>query len=164
MQPAGSNIVGSGTRDVTLIVFELDGRHFALPIEEVLEVVQMVAITTLPKAPDWIAGVVNVRGDVIPVVDLRTRLGLEPRAYGLDTPIFIVTAYGRRMALVPDAAVEVLTLPAAALDEPDELVGLDHPISHLARVQERVVPLLVLERICDGAQSLALPQDDLSAA
>jgi hypothetical protein len=68
------------------------------------------------------------------------------------------------MAVVPDAAVEVVELPAAALGTPDRLIGPDHPIGLLARIEGRVVPVLMLERICDGAESLALPRDDLSAA
>lgn len=164
MNPKGSESPVPEIKDVTLIVLELDGRPFALPVGQVNEVLRMVAITPLVDAPAWIPGVVNVRGEVIPVVDLRTRLGLEPHPYGLDTPIFVVTVFGRRMAVVPDAAVEVLELPATSLDDSGELVGPDHPISHLARVDDRVVPVLVLERICDGAQSLALPRDDLSAA
>jgi purine-binding chemotaxis protein CheW len=162
MHPRGSEL--TETSDVTLIVLELDGRRFALPIHVVNEVLRMVAITPLPESPPWVAGVVNVRGDVIPVIDLRSRLGLQRRQYCLDTPIFVVTAFGRRMAVVPDAAFEVVDVPATALDTPDHLIGPDHPIELLARVEDRVVPVLVLERICDGAQSLALPRDDLSAA
>jgi purine-binding chemotaxis protein CheW len=164
MKTTGSKTPFSGTKDVTLIVLELDGRPFALPVDHVNEVLRMVAITPLPDAPEWVAGAVNVRGDVVPVIDLRTRLGLQRRTYRLDTPIFVVTVFGRRMGVVPDAAVEVVELPAASLDDPDELIGPDHPIAHLARVGARVIPVLVLERICDGAQSLALPQDDFSAA
>jgi purine-binding chemotaxis protein CheW len=162
MQPKGSEVPGN--KDVTLIVLELDGRWFALPINTVNEVIRMVAIAPLPDAPEWVAGVINVRGEVLPVIDLRTRLGLDRRPYRLDTPIFVVTAFGRLMAVVPDAAVEVAELPTSALDPPDELNGDDHAIGLLARVGGRVVPVLVLERICDGAQSLALPRDDLSAA
>jgi purine-binding chemotaxis protein CheW len=164
MKTTGSEIPAPGTKDVTLIVLELDGRQFALPVDHVNEVLRMVAITPLPDAPAWVAGAINVRGDVVPVIDLRARLGLRPRTYCLDTPIFVVTVFGRRMAVVPDAAVEVVELPSRSLDDPDELIGPDHPIAHLARVEGRVVPVLVLERICDGAQSLALPQDDFSAA
>jgi purine-binding chemotaxis protein CheW len=162
MQSKGSEVPRN--TDVTLIVLELDGRRFALPIHAVNEVLRMVAIKPLPESPEWVAGVINVRGNVLPVIDLRARLGLDRRAYGLDTPIFVVTALGRRMALVPDAAVEVVELPTSALDSPDELIGDDHPIGLLARVEGEVVPVLVLERICDGAQSLTLPRDDLSAA
>jgi purine-binding chemotaxis protein CheW len=164
MPVAGSETTVSSAPPVSLVVLELDGRRLALPIARVIEVLRMVAITPLPDSPDWVAGVINVRGDIVPVIDLRTRLGVEARGYGLDTPILLVSACGRRMAVVPDAAVEVRDVPSADLEDPDDLVGDEHPISHIARIEGRVVPVLLLDQICDGAQTLALPADDLSAA
>jgi purine-binding chemotaxis protein CheW len=158
--PVHADLAASSSRPVTLVLLELDGRRLALPITTVVEVLRMVALTPLPEAPEWVAGMVNVRGDAMPVIDLRTRLSRPPRDYGVDTPLIVVTALGRRMAVVADAAVGVRDVPATDLDDPDELLGADIPITHLARIDGRVVPILMLDRICDGAQNLTLPDDD----
>jgi purine-binding chemotaxis protein CheW len=149
---------------VRVVILELDGRRYGLPIWQVVEMVRMVAVTPLPSSPDWVTGVINLRGQTIPVIDLRRRFGLEPEPYGLDTPLCIVRAFDRLMAVVPDAAVEVIEVHERALDEPDELAGHDSPIAAVARSNGYLVPILALERICGGAETLTLPSDDYDAA
>ncbi|MFZ1404781.1 MAG: chemotaxis protein CheW, partial [Anaerolineae bacterium] len=82
---------------VQLVVFEVGQRAYALRVEQVIEVLRMVAIAPLPDTPPWLAGMLNFRGQVIPVMDLRTRLGAPRPQPDLNTPIMVVTT-GERMA------------------------------------------------------------------
>lgn len=106
-----------------LLVFELAGRGCALPAERVREIVRAAQITPLPEAPARIEGVLNVRGEIVPVYDLRARLGLAPRTLHPDEFLIIALgAGGRGVALRVDAVLDLVTVddlsvrPAPAAD------------------------------------------------
>jgi purine-binding chemotaxis protein CheW len=108
----------------------------------------MVAITPMPEAPPWFLGLINLRGRVIPVLDLRARLALPPLAPSLDTPIIVAEHGGRTLGLVADAALEVLSIPATAIEQADVPGSQTRPISAIARNDDRLILLLDLERLC----------------
>lgn len=81
------------------LLFRLDESRFALPLEAVLRVLRAVAYTPLPQAPAIIEGLINVRGDLVPVVNLRGRLGLPPRELGLNDHLLIARTPRRKLAL-----------------------------------------------------------------
>jgi purine-binding chemotaxis protein CheW len=143
-----------------MVVFELDGREFALPLREVAEILRMVAITPVPEVPRWVVGVINLRGRVIPVIDLRRRLGFEPREPGLNTPILVVEQEARKLGLIADAVRDVLALPNDALEPPDgadadDDAGNADAVSAIARIGERLVVVLDLDRVTADAAHLA---------
>ncbi len=120
MAPAGHSSPITTDGEVQLVAFRLDDQDYALNIENVVQVVRLVAMTRAPQAPDAVAGMVDVRGRVIPVIDLRKRCGLTPKAYDLDTQLLIAQAQGRMMALTVDVVSEVLTLPSGSVESPSE--------------------------------------------
>lgn len=130
------------------LTFRLEGGEYALDIRDVIEVLSMVALAPMPQAQPWLAGMLNLRGRVMPVIDLRRRLGLAPRPYSLDTPIIVVRQADRPVGLIVDEAVEVLTLPDQALSDPDALAGPAHAVRAIARLADRLIMLLDLDRIC----------------
>lgn len=130
------------------LTFRLEGGEYALHIRDVIEVLSMVALAPMPQAQPWLAGMLNLRGRVMPVIDLRRRLGLAPRPYSLDTPIIVVRQANRPVGLIVDEAVEVLTLPDQALSDPDALAGPAHAVRAIARLADRLIMLLDLDRIC----------------
>jgi purine-binding chemotaxis protein CheW len=136
---------------VQWLTFRLEAGEYALDIRDVIEVLSMVALAPMPQAQPWLAGMLNLRGRVMPVIDLRRRLGLTPRPYGLDTPIIVVRQADRPVGLIVDEAVEVLTLSEQALAAPDALAGPDHAVRAIARLDDRLIMLLDLDRICAGA-------------
>ena len=138
------------------VIFRLAEQEYALPLERVGEVLRMVAITPLPEAPAWLAGVINLRGRVIPVIDLRLRLGLPPRALGLNTPIIVVEHGGRQMGLIADAAVEVLERPAEPDAVPAELAGAALLVTAIIRAGARLITVLDLAPLSASAGQLAL--------
>lgn len=120
----------------------------------------MVAITEVPESPQWLAGVINLRGRTVPVIDLRTRLGMARRAPDLDTAIVVAEAASRGpVGFIADEVIDVLTLPAASVDPVDELAGEAHPVSAVARNEERLVVILDPKRLAGGALDLELPQE-----
>ena len=71
----------------------------------------MVAIAPVPEAPSWLPGVINLRGKVIPVIDLRVRLGLASKPVGINTPIIVAEHEGQMVGLIADSVTELLTVP-----------------------------------------------------
>jgi purine-binding chemotaxis protein CheW len=138
-----------------LLVFRLDGREHALPLEQVVEVFRIVAVTPLPEVPPWVRGVMDVRGRVIPVIDLRVKLGMPDRTPDLSTPIVVVETGGVPAGLVTDEVVEVLALPDAALERSHHAAGSVRVVTSVARPGGRLVIVLDTEALCEGAHDLA---------
>jgi purine-binding chemotaxis protein CheW len=143
----------------TLVVFELDGREFALPIEDIAEILPMVLVTPVPEVPRWVVGVINLRGRVIPIADLRTRFGLQPREPELNTPILVAEQGTRKLGLIADAVRDVISLPEDALEPPTEIGAADtgqlDAVSALARADDRLIVVLDLARVTADAAPLA---------
>ena len=134
---------------ICLVVFRLQGIEHAVPVGDVVEVVRMVAITPVAETPPWLSGVIDLRGRVIPVIDLRRRLGMVPREPDLSTPILVVEGNGVTAGLVADEVVEVLALAAEGPAAPASAI----------RYGERLLLVLDIDRICAGAAELALGVD-----
>lgn len=120
---------------LTLIRFSLGPHHCGLPIAEVREVLRIVAVTPLPEAPDFVEGVIDVRGRVIPVLDMRKRLGLEPGPHDSATRIVITSLRGHPAGLIVDEVSEVSEIEEADMGiDPSQSLGID-----LHRYVSRVV-------------------------
>lgn len=137
---------------VQWLAFRLSGSEYALAVGDVVEVLSMVALAPLPEAPAWLAGMMNLRGRVMPVMDLRVRLNLPPRPIGPETPIIVAQCADRLVGFIVDEVTEVLSLPTEALAAPDALAGAAHPILAVARAAGRLILLLDLQRICAPAR------------
>jgi purine-binding chemotaxis protein CheW len=147
---------GEASAALLFLVFRMDGREHALPIEHVVEVVRMVAITRMPEAPPWVSGVINFRGQVIPLVDVRIRLGAPRRAPDLSTPIVVVKTSEIVAGLVVDEVVEVLAIRSESVDPPSHATAVSTAVSGVAREGDRLIFVLDRDRICDGAVDLSL--------
>jgi len=101
--------------------FKVDDQVYALPLERVESVLRMVAVTPLPEAPAGVAGVINLHGKVIPVIDLRQRLGRQSREYNIDDRLLVAGDQVRKMAIMVDEATDVMEVPAQFVQKPDTL-------------------------------------------
>lgn len=109
---------------VQLVTFELVGEIFALPILDVREIIRPTAITPVPQAPSFVEGVINLRGQIIPVVDLRKRFGINANDMNDDTRVIVVElGNGVVIGLIVDVVREVERLPAEAITPPPALVA-----------------------------------------
>lgn len=119
--PATAGNETSAETALSLVLFLVDGRQYGLPLARVERVLPMVEITPLPQAPPIVLGVINLRGTVLPVVDLRRRFGLIPGEYGLSSHLLIAHSHRRTLALPVDEAVGVSTVSPEAVSPPEAL-------------------------------------------
>jgi purine-binding chemotaxis protein CheW len=139
---------------IQLVVFKVDKSEYALPVSNVGEILRMVAISPVPEAPAWLPGVINLRGRVIPVIDLRTRLGLPAVPVGINTPILVTEAEGHTVGLVADGVTELLTVPLDDIAPPDELAAHGNTVESVARAGDRLILIFDLANICGAAEKL----------
>lgn len=112
---------------VQLCTFRIGGEDYAVDIMRVREIIQPLPITPVPRAPAFVEGVVRLRGEVIPVVDVRKRFGLPPSPATRKTKFLVVHVAGRRLGLVVDEVCEVMRLARADIRPAPALVGLEAP-------------------------------------
>lgn len=128
--------------NVQLLTFKLDEQEYALNIANVVQVVRMVAVTRAPRAMDAVEGMINLRGKVIPVVDIRKRCGLPVREHDLNTQLLIAQTEGHMVALTVDVVSEVLTMPVANI-EATEAVGAEMEfLSSVGKLGDRLILIL----------------------
>lgn len=138
------------------LTFQLQDQHYALPILQVREIVGLLPVTTIPQAPECLRGVVNLRGQVIGVVDLATVLGLSPAPDSDRTCVIVTETWNNGVAtsigLVVDQVSEVLHLETEDLQElTDSVTGVSRLIEALAKIGDDLLMLLNLEHLIDHA-------------
>ncbi|MDD5558917.1 chemotaxis protein CheW [Candidatus Methylomirabilis sp.] len=112
---------------ITLIVFDIDGQRYALPLHDVERVLPMVAVSPLPQAPAVVLGVMNLHGQVIPVLDLRRHFGLPIRDYGLTARLLVIRTSRRILTLAVDEVLGVREIAQETITRPDALLsGIGH--------------------------------------
>ncbi len=141
-----------------LVSFVIDNEEFGIDILIVQEIIRPVTITRVPNAPAFVEGVINLRGRIIPVVDLRKRFGLPPRPRDKNTRIVVVEIDDTVMGFMMDAVKEVIRVHRDVIEPPPELtIGIDaHYISGVAKLDDRLLILLELERVLSSEEQRAL--------
>jgi purine-binding chemotaxis protein CheW len=126
------------------VVFKVGGADYALPARSVLQMESYTGATLVPGARSFVVGIVQLRGKVIPVVDLRARFGLEPIERTMDSRVVVVEEAHRVVALVADVAREVVPVAATDLKPPPKLVddGAQGFVRAVASVGGRMVLVL----------------------
>lgn len=143
------------------VSFRLNNELYALNILDVQEIIKPVSITLVPLAPEWIAGVINLRGQILPVIDLGKRLGLPTPAQSRGTR-FIITRYSeRRIGLIVDEVLEVLRLYEAHLEAPPTHLEHREYIHHVSKQKRGIAMILNLKKILTHATHLDLPEEAL---
>lgn len=132
-----------------LVSFKIGDEEFGVNILIVQEINKMLAITKVPNTPDFIEGVINLRGRIIPVIDLRVKLGLMKLEYGKNTRIVVVELKENTIGFIVDEVNEVLRIPKSITETPPELVGgLESKfITAIGKLEDRLLILLDLEKI-----------------
>jgi len=109
--------------ELKVIVFALADEHYGIEVEKVRTIERMMPITRVPKTPAFIKGVINLRGVVIPVLDLRGRFGLEGTEPTDNSRIIIVAANELEVGFIVDSANDVIDIDSDTIDSPPEVVG-----------------------------------------
>ncbi|MBT8763122.1 chemotaxis protein CheW [Desulfohalobiaceae bacterium Ax17] len=132
-----------------LVTFRIGEEEFGVDILRVQEIIRMLEITRVPNAPDFVEGVINLRGKVIPIIDLRKRFGLTVKDHDKHTRIIVVEINDMVVGFVVDAVSEVLRIPADIVEPPPPVVaGVDSEyISGVGKLEDRLLILLDLNRL-----------------
>lgn len=140
-------------RELHLVIFELDSERYAVPIAMVREVVRVADITRVPDAPRHIRGVMNLRGRVLPVVELRTRMGLDPADLTRASRVVVAEVRGRILGYLVDRVIQVTRLgEGSVVSAPEEVrTGSAEAITGVARRGDQLLLLLELDRILNAA-------------
>ncbi len=128
------------------IILRVDRLEYALHIDVIVEVIRMVAVRPLPDAYPWIAGIMNIRGRGVPVMDLRKRLGMPAMPYMPNMIIVVIEVEGHPLGLIVDQAVEFLSIPPETIRPPDRVSGDASILSGVAHAGERLI--LILDPRC----------------
>jgi purine-binding chemotaxis protein CheW len=132
-----------------LVSFELNGEEFGIDILMVQEIIRMLQITKVPNSPEFVDGVINIRGRIIPVVDLRCKLNMARKEHDNDTRIVVVEVEGRTTGFIVDKVTEVLRIPANITEAPPDIVaGVNSEfIKSVGKLDGRLLILIDLEKI-----------------
>lgn len=137
-------------RRLHLVTFKLMGEEFGLPILDVREIIRMTPITPVPQAPGFVEGVVNLRGQIIPIVDLKKRFGLMGSEQTEETRIVVVELANTVIGLVVDAVSEVLRIPADTVAPPPGMVagsiGADY-IKGIGHYDSKMIILIDMHKV-----------------
>ncbi|MEH6942155.1 chemotaxis protein CheW [Bacillus sp. JJ722] len=138
-----------GLSDMKVIVFQLKKKEYAIPVNQVRSIEKVLHITRVPNAVHYVKGVINLRGVVTPIIDLRARFDLEEEEYTESTRIIIVSLEDLEVGLVVDAANDVIDIPNDNIEPQPEVVGTDEAefITGVAKLEKRLLILIDLEKI-----------------
>jgi purine-binding chemotaxis protein CheW len=132
-----------------LVTFNLANEEFGVDITRVQEINRMMDITKIPNAPEFIEGVVNLRGKIVPVVDLRKKLGFPEKEHDKSTRIMVVEVNGMVLGFIVDSVSEVLRIPESTIEPPPSLVGgveSDY-LNGVGKLDDRLLLLINLEKV-----------------
>ncbi|MBP2635834.1 MAG: cheW 1 [Firmicutes bacterium] len=142
--------------DIQLVVFKLGREEYGVSILQVQEIKRITEITRVPHSPDYIKGVMNLRGSVLPVIDLKKRLSLPPEEYTEDTRIIIIKVEEIVVGMIVDAVSEVTTIDQNSIEPPQAVVGgiaADY-LSGVGKLENRLLILLNTDAIIGMGQEV----------
>jgi purine-binding chemotaxis protein CheW len=156
----------SPANEIQVVVFDLGDERYGMDIAAVYEIIRPQQITAVPHSPNSVKGVINLRGRIIPVVNLRERFSMPDAEATKASRIVVCEAGGTRVGLTVDAVSEVLMLPTETLEPtPEVAAGADAgALAGIARVNERLVILLNLDGLFDRSEQAALDDPTTMAA
>jgi purine-binding chemotaxis protein CheW len=143
-----------------LVVFSLANEEYGVAITQVQEIIRQPEITRIPGMPLFIEGVINLRGRIIPIIDLRKRFKLEQQQVNDKTRVVVVDAGGQTIGLVVDSVSEVVNLPKDQVDPiPPSIASIDAEyLSGVGKLEKRIVILLDLVKLLGDLEKVAIDE------
>lgn len=143
--------------ELQLVVFRLDGEQFAAPITRVREILRPIRVTRMPRVAPFVRGLFNLRGQVLPLVDSKARLGLSQRTIvdpkDPKARVMVVESQGEAIGMMVDEVMEVLRCDEEALQSPENVLDLPAGrfIGSVLDLEGRLVLVLDLDKMLEGA-------------
>jgi purine-binding chemotaxis protein CheW len=150
---------------VQVVSFHLGSEEYGVDISQVQEIIRLVEITHVPRAPHFMEGVINLRGQLIPIIDLRTRFGMHRADATKNTRIIVTEIGNKRVGIVVDNVSEVLNIPIESVEEAPEMiagVGTEY-IQGVGKMNERLIILLDLTMVMSVEEKQQLDTVDAQA-
>ncbi|QRG65475.1 chemotaxis protein CheW [Brevibacillus choshinensis] len=140
--------------EVKVIVFRLKDEEYGVEVNQVKSIEKLEHITRVPRTPKFVKGVINLRGVVTPIIDLRNRFELEESVYSESTRIIIVAVGELEVGLIVDAANDVIDIPVDAIEPPPEVVGGVEAayLRGVAKLDKRLLILLNLDKVLSNEE------------
>lgn len=134
---------------IKIIVFQLQNEQYGVNIQQVRSIEKLQNVTPVPGTADFIKGVINLRGDITPVIDLKDRLQIGKTEYTDHTRVLIINIENIQLGLIVDTATDVLDIEPSIIEAPPEVIGgvTEEYLSGVAKTEDRLLILLDLERI-----------------
>ncbi len=147
-----------------LVVADLSGELFAINIERINTIIRMQQITKVPGCECFVEGVINLRGSILPVIDLRKKFGLPLTEADRASRIVVVEAHGQTIGLIVDAVTETVRLSVADIEPPSDTITTSetHYVRGIGKAADKLLVLLDLDQLLsqeelDAAQAAAIP-------
>ncbi len=149
---SASEGAAASTAEEHVVIFRLADEHYALDIQAVQEIVRMQAITSIPGADAWVEGITNLRGRVVPVIDLRRRCNVPAGDHTPETRIVVVGSPNGMVGLIVDAVSEVMRIPADQVEPHSGIVKVPENsyLRGVAKLDDRLISLMDLEGVLPG--------------
>ena len=149
--PASTEVKNESNETKKVVVFTLANEYYAVDIAGVEGIIKMQSITEVPHAHHYVVGVTNLRGSVLPVIDLRARFGMGEKQADNQSRIIVVSVKGEKIGIIVDAVSEVLSIPAASIEPLPALVtSLDTDyVLGVAKADQRLITLVDLSRVLE---------------
>lgn len=162
----GSSTETHSNNEEHVVIFRLGQEYYALDIQAVQEIVRMQAITAIPGTDFWVEGITNLRGRVVPVIDLRKRCNVQVSDYTPETRIVVVSSTNGMVGLIVDAVSEVMRIPSEQVEVPSSVVNVSENayLRAIAKLDDRLVSLMDLSGVLPADASYPGQQDEESAA
>ncbi len=155
-----------GLKNQQLVSFRIGYEEFGISIMKVQEIIRMQEITKIPQMPDFIEGVINLRGNVIPIVDLRKRFNLFITEKTNESRIVVVSVLNKVMGIIVDGVSEVLRLTDDQIEPPPQVIsniGREY-IKGIGKLDKRLLILLEIDRILSSEEHSSIEMAVGSAA
>ncbi|RYL92970.1 chemotaxis protein CheW [Sporolactobacillus sp. Y61] len=147
--------MATGEEMTKVVLFDLDHETYGVPVEQVLSIEPFQTVTRVPHAADFVSGVMNLRGAIIPVIDIRRRLNMGHAAVTKESRVIVVEEGDVQAGLLVDMAREVADIPAGGIEKTPDIVGGPEArfISGVAKIsQDRLLVLLNLEQVLNDRE------------
>jgi purine-binding chemotaxis protein CheW len=149
METEATNVKDSSNEMLQLVTFQIGDENFAVDILNIQGINRMVEVTKVPNAPEFVEGIINLRGSVMPIVDLRKRLNLVQKPHDKDTRFIVIESGKRVIGFIVDRVNEVLRINKSVTEPPPPMVaGVDSEyITAVGKLDDRLLILLDIEKL-----------------
>ena len=146
--------VDSKKSSAQFVGFEIDGQEYAFPIEQIQEIVILPKVTAVPQAPDFCEGVSNLRGSIIPIINLRKLFGLEPRPTDAETRTIVVNVGEQTIGCTVDMVSQVIRIPRESIQPAPEALAADETdyVLGFAKSEGRLLVLVDIDKLLGPGQ------------